>query len=91
MVLIRIRIQCGNNRGNTSCKKVPPEPLPRNSNTCRNAHFPVAEMSIPASVRVSWKGFGGTFFTQRRFSPIFRRTEDWHAVEKFWKHPELCC
>ena len=32
--------------------------------------FAAGEMRIPASVRVSWRGFGGTFFA-KKVPPIF--------------------
>ncbi len=103
MVLIPICFQTGIIGETLLVRSSSPNPSSRTSSLCRNAHFHYREMSIPASVRVSWKGLGGTVFTQRRFPQFYRfecelvsedsskRTEDWHAVEKFWKHPELCC
>jgi hypothetical protein len=42
-----------------------PNPSSRTSSHCRTVHFSCGETNSPASVRVSWRGSGGTVFTKK--------------------------
>jgi hypothetical protein len=69
---MQILVQSDKVRGSSSCKKALPNPSTRTSSRCGNSHSSARKMTIPASVRVSWRGFGETFFAQRRFPQYYR-------------------